>query len=78
MNMCPEIIIMPSLTQQLFNSGYDKWLPSRKYVILNITWKGKLINQIEFNSWMHSTFVCRHLQSYHWLSNILNINFESY
>jgi len=24
MNMCPEIIIMPSLTQQLFNSGYDK------------------------------------------------------
>ena len=23
-NMCPEIIIMFSLTQQLFNSGYDK------------------------------------------------------
>jgi len=22
--MCPEIIIMFSLTQQLFNSGYDK------------------------------------------------------
>jgi len=22
--MCPEIIIMSSLTQQLFNSGYDK------------------------------------------------------
>jgi len=23
-NMCPEKIIMSSLTQQLFNSGYDK------------------------------------------------------
>jgi len=30
--MCPEIIVMSSLTQQVFNSGYDKWLPSRKYV----------------------------------------------
>ena len=52
-NMCPDIIIMSSLTQQLFNSGYDKWLPSRKNMMshvffqLNTTWKGKLINQIE-------------------------------
>ena len=29
-NICPEIIIMSSLTQQLFNSGYDKWLPFKK------------------------------------------------
>ena len=69
--MCPEIISMSSLTQQLFNSGYDKWLPSRKYMMLhvffqlNTTWKGKLINQIESNSQMRSTFVWIHLQSYH-------------
>ena len=35
-NMCPEIIIMSSLTQQLFNSGYDKWLPSRKYLMSHV------------------------------------------
>jgi len=35
-NMRPEIIIVSSLTQQLFNSGYDKWLPSRKYVMLHV------------------------------------------
>ena len=35
-NMCPEIIIMSSLTQQLFNSGYDKWLPSRKYMMSHV------------------------------------------
>jgi len=35
-NMCPEIIMMSSLTQQLFNSGYDKWLPSRKYVMSHV------------------------------------------
>ena len=47
--MCPEIMILSSLTLQLFNSWYDKWLPSRKYMFfqLNTTWKGKLINQIE-------------------------------
>ena len=28
-NLGPEIISMSSLTQQLFNYGYDKWLPSR-------------------------------------------------
>jgi len=27
---------MSSLTQQLFNSGYDKSLPSRKYVMLHV------------------------------------------
>ena len=34
--ICPEIIIMSSLPQQLFNSGYDKWLPSRKYVMSHV------------------------------------------
>jgi len=52
---------------QLFNSGYDTWLPSRKYIFfqLNNTWKGKLINQIESKSRMRSTFVWIHVQSYH-------------
>ena len=51
---CPEIIILSTLTQDLFNSGYDKWLPSKQYMMLhvqlNATWKGELINQIESNS----------------------------
>ena len=69
-NMCPEIIIMSSLTQQSFNSGYDNWLPSRKYVMshffqLNTNGKGKLINQIESNSRMRSTFDWIHVHSYH-------------
>ena len=34
---------------------------------LNTTWKGKLINPIESNSQMRSTFVWIHLQSYHCL-----------
>ena len=29
--MCPEITIKSSLIQQLFNSGYDKWLPYGKH-----------------------------------------------
>jgi len=51
------------VTQQLFNSGYVKWLPSRKYMMshvfpqLNTTWKGKLINQIESNSRMRPIIV---------------------
>jgi len=50
--MCPEIIIMSSLTQQLFNSGYDKMTTFKKihdvacFSQLNTTWKGKLINQL--------------------------------
>jgi len=35
-NMSPEIISMSSLTQQLFNSGYDNWLPSRKYMMSHV------------------------------------------
>jgi len=69
--MCPEIIILSTMTQDLFNSGDEKWLPLRKYMMshvffqLNTTGKGKLINQIESNSRMRSTFVWIHLQSYH-------------
>ena len=32
-NICPDIIILSTMTKYLFNSGYDKWLPSRKYMM---------------------------------------------
>ena len=56
---------------QLYVYGYDKWLPSWKYMMshvfsqLNTTWKGKLINQIESKSRTRSTFVWIHLHCYH-------------
>ena len=56
--MCPEIIIMSSLTQPLFNSGYDKMTTFKKihdvacFFQLNTTRKGKLIDQIE------SIYIC--------------------
>ena len=55
----------------LFNSGDDKRLPSWKYVMshvffqLNTTCKGKLIDPIESNSQMGSTYFRIHVQSYH-------------
>ena len=70
-NICPDIIITSFLTQRLFNSGYDNWLPSRKYMmsyafsneilLANVNWLIKL----NWNSRMRSTFVWIHLQSYH-------------
>ena len=44
---------MSTMTQELFNSGDDKWLPTLKYAIsnvflqLNTTFKGKLFDQIQ-------------------------------
>ena len=78
-----EVISMSSLTQQLFNFGYDKWLPSRKYMMshvfpqLNTTWKGKLINQIELKL-SNAFYICLYTFTKLSLSNILNINFDSY
>ena len=81
---CPEIIFISSLTQQLFNSGYDKWLPSRKYMMshvffsqLNTTWKGKLINQIELKP-SNAFYICLNTFTKLSLSNILHINFDIY
>ena len=80
-------LLSSSLTQHLFNSGYDKWLPSSKYMMshvfsqLNTTWKGKLINQIELKL-SNSFYICLNTSaieySYHWLSNMLNTNVDSY
>ena len=45
---------------------------------LNTTWKGKLFNQIELKL-PNAFYICLNtFTSYHWLSNILNINFDSY
>jgi len=45
-NMCPEIIIMSSLTQQFFNSGYDKWLPSSKHMMPHVFFRPILLEMV--------------------------------
>jgi len=81
-NMCPEIIMLSTLTNNcstldMINDYLQENTWCRMFFPLNTTWKGKLINPIELKL-SNAFYICLNTCSKLSLSNILNINFDSY